>query len=105
MDKLFHITIFTPEGIVHEGHISSLVAPGELGYLGVWAHHAPLMTTLQPGKIILKDAAGQQTIFESQSQGLLEVLKNEVILILDRVSKWLQPNSTDVGRIGKISLS
>ena len=94
MDKLFHITIFTSEGIVQEGQISSLVAPGELGYLGVWAHHAPLMTTLQPGKIILKDAAGQQTIWESQSKGLMEVLKNEVILALDKVSKWLEPNAS-----------
>ena len=83
MDKFFHLTIFTLEGILYEGECGSLVAPGEAGYLGILANHAPLVTTLRPGKIVCKQMNGPQKVFESRTQGLLEVLKNKVILILD----------------------
>ena len=85
MAKTFHLNILTADKAIYDGDALSLTAPGEAGYLGVLADHAPLVTTLVAGKIILKDPSGQPTVFESKGKGFLEVLKNEVAVFLTAV--------------------
>lgn len=87
MDKLFHINIVTPDKTIYEGRISSLIAPGELGYLGVLSNHAPLITNLVPGKIILRERPNEATIFYSKGNGIMEVLKNNVNILADSVER------------------
>ena len=83
MAKLFDLTIITPDEIVYEGKASSLVAPCALGYLGVLGDHAPLIANMISGKITLKEASGKSIIFDSISNGFLQVLKNNVTIILN----------------------
>jgi F-type H+-transporting ATPase subunit epsilon len=85
MAKLFRISISTPQKSVYEGDVSSLVAPGELGYLGILANHAPLITNLVRGKITFKESSDKQTIIYSKGKGFLEVLENNVTLLLDDI--------------------
>ena len=86
MTNSFKLEILTPRKRVFTGEVASLVAPGELGYLGVLANHAPLVTTLVPGKVTLRDAAGGTQVFQSSGEGLLEVYHNQVTLLLDAVA-------------------
>lgn len=83
MANLFNINILTREKTIYSGPTSSLVAPGELGYLGILSNHAPLVTTLVPGNIILKELSGQVVTFKSKGKGFLHVLKNDVTVLLD----------------------
>ena len=83
MAKLFDLTIITPDEIVYEGKALSLVAPCALGYLGVLGDHAPLIANMKAGKITLKEASGKSIIFDSISNGFLQVLKNNVTIILN----------------------
>jgi len=85
MTKLFKVNIITPEKTVYAGEVISLIAPGELGYLGILANHAPLITNLVAGKIILKDNTGNPTTINSPGKGFLEVRENNANLILDRI--------------------
>ncbi|MCX5678154.1 MAG: F0F1 ATP synthase subunit epsilon [Candidatus Omnitrophica bacterium] len=84
MPKLFHLTILSSDKKIFEGDLQSLVAPGEIGYLGILADHAPLMTTLLPGKITLKDASGKTTALDSKTNGFLEIIKNRATILLDQ---------------------
>lgn len=86
-ERSFKISISTPEKTLYEGEISSLIAPGELGYLGVLVDHAPLIANLAPGKIIIKDKSAQPTIFNCKSAGILEVLKNDVNILVDSAER------------------
>lgn len=86
-EKLFKINISTPVKTVYDGEISSLVAPGELGYFGVLADHAPLIANLAPGKIIIKNGPVQPVIFNCKGAGILEVLKNNVNVLVDSVER------------------
>lgn len=86
-ERLFKIHISTPEKTIYEGEISSLIAPGELGYLGVLVDHAPLIANLVPGKIIIKDGTAQPAIFNCKSTGILEVLKNDVNMLVDEAER------------------
>ena len=83
--KVFELNILTPKKRVFSGQITSLVAPGELGYLGILSNHAPLVTTLIPGKVTFRDPSGATQVMQSAGEGLLEVQKNQAVLLLDDV--------------------
>lgn len=83
MADIFHINISTPAALLFDGEIKSLVAPGELGYLGILANHADLITTLVPGRISVRGGSGKSAIIDSTGSGFLEVSKNNAVLVLD----------------------
>ena len=84
MPTLFHLTIASSEKKIFEDEVQSLVAPGEIGYLGILANHAPLLTTLIPGKSTIRDASGKARAFESKTGGFLEILNNKATILLDQ---------------------
>jgi F-type H+-transporting ATPase subunit epsilon len=81
---MFLLTIVTPEKIFYEEEVSSLIAPGVEGYLGVLTDHAPLITSLVPGKLTVKDLKNTEVVL-AISGGFLEVLKNKVVILADAV--------------------
>lgn len=86
-EKLFKINVATPEKTIYEGEISSLIAPGEMGYFGILADHAPLIANLVPGKITIREGQEQSVIFNCKSTGILEVLKNNVSVLVDAAER------------------
>ena len=84
MPALFHLTIASSEKKIFEGDLQSLVAPGEIGYLGILANHAPLLTTLIPGKITVRDAYGKTSDFDLRTGGFLEITNNKATILLDQ---------------------
>ena len=81
----FSLQILTPKRKVFSGPVASLVAPGEMGYLGILSNHAPLVTTLAPGRVTFRDPSGGTRVMQSVGEGLLEVQKNQAVLLLDDV--------------------
>jgi F-type H+-transporting ATPase subunit epsilon len=77
---MYLLTIVTPEKIFYEDDVTSLIAPGSEGYLGVLTDHAPLITELVPGKLTVKDRENQELIF-AMGGGFMEVFKNQVTLL------------------------
>lgn len=65
---------------MYKGRIVSLVAPAELGYLGVLADHAPLIANIVRGKITVKEETGKSITLYSKERGFLQVLRNNVTL-------------------------
>jgi len=85
MDKFFQVDILSADKTLYSGKASSLVAPAGLGYLGILADHAPMITTLSPGRISLKEESGKQVVINCKGKGFLEVFKNNISLLLDEV--------------------
>ena len=86
-DKTFSLEILTPRKKVFSGPVASLVAPGEMGYLGILANHAPLVTTLGPGKVAFRESAGgAPRVLQSKGEGFLQVGHNSATLLLDEVA-------------------
>jgi F-type H+-transporting ATPase subunit epsilon len=54
-DKL-HFSLVSPERELFAGDVDQVDAPGVEGDFGVFAHHAPFMTALKPGRIRVFDA-------------------------------------------------
>lgn len=75
------LQIITAEREVFSGEVDALVAPGVAGQLGILPNHAPLMTVLQPGELMVR--AGGDESYLALSGGYLEVLGNLVIVLAD----------------------
>ena len=54
MAKSFKVVITTPDDVAWEGEAVSAIIPGLAGYLGIWAHHAPLVAAVAPGVVTLR---------------------------------------------------
>jgi F-type H+-transporting ATPase subunit epsilon len=80
----FHFTVVTPEKVFFDGEVSSLIAPGGAGYLGVLANHAPLLTTLASGRLnyTLPDGAVKDLEI---GPGFLDVSGNRATLLTESV--------------------
>lgn len=81
---MYTLTIVTPEEVIFEDEVVSIVAPGSEGYLGILTDHAPLITALVPGKLTVKDKGGGESVF-SLSGGFLEVSNNVASVLADAV--------------------
>ena len=84
MAETFKLQLISQTGIVFEGDVESLIAPGTEGYLGVLAHHAPLLTGLLPGPVTYRTPGGE-TVEQKIAGGFLEVSKNQAVILADDV--------------------
>jgi len=73
--------IVTAEREVYSDDVDIVIAPGIEGQLGVLPHHAPLMTMLQPGELVVRKAGEETAMFVSG--GFLEVRGDKVVILAD----------------------
>ena len=75
------LEIITAEQQIYDGEVELVVAPGLDGQLGILPHHAPLMTALQPGEILIRKD-GEET-YLAVTGGFMEVIGNKVTVLAD----------------------
>jgi F-type H+-transporting ATPase subunit epsilon len=75
------LEIITAERQVFADDVNVVVAPGIEGELGILPHHAPLMTMLKPGELLIRKD-GEET-YLVVSGGFLEVRPDKVIVLAD----------------------
>ena len=75
------LEIVTAERMVYADDVDMVVAWGIEGQLGILPHHAPLMTMLQPGELLVKK--GNEEFYHAVSGGFLEVRPDKVIVLAD----------------------
>ncbi|MDY6912005.1 MAG: ATP synthase F1 subunit epsilon, partial [Chloroflexota bacterium] len=80
MGKL-QFEIVTAEHVVHSDEVDLLVVPGVEGEMAILPSHAPLMTMLQPGEIIVRKAGVDSSIFVSG--GFFELMNDKVTILAD----------------------
>lgn len=75
-----HLNIVTTEESVYSGDIDLLVAPGIEGLLGILPRHAPLLTVLNSGNVLIrKDGKDEEIMIKG---GFLEVTIDSDVTIL-----------------------
>ncbi|MFC0679739.1 F0F1 ATP synthase subunit epsilon [Lysobacter korlensis] len=78
----FRCDIVSAEEEIFHGEATLLVATGEMGELGIAPKHAPLITRLKPGKVVVTLPNGEQHDF-AVSGGILEVQPTVVTVLAD----------------------
>jgi F-type H+-transporting ATPase subunit epsilon len=79
------LDIVTAERIVYSDEADVVIAPGIDGQLGILPHHAPLMTTLQPGELRVRKGGEEFSL--AISGGFLEVRPDRVIILADAAER------------------
>ena len=79
------LEILTPDKKVFEGEASSVTLPGTLGFFEILNNHAPIISTLNDGKLTIKGAPGtKEDVFFIQG-GVVEALNNKVTVLAEGI--------------------
>ena len=76
------IEIITPESKIYEGDIKSVRVPGKKGSFQVLKDHAPIISTLDPGMVIMIDQTDKEILYEITG-GVIEVKSNRIVLLAE----------------------
>ncbi|MCG8381601.1 MAG: F0F1 ATP synthase subunit epsilon [Gammaproteobacteria bacterium] len=82
MSMTMHVDVVSAEKQVYSGPVTMLVAPAEMGEVGIAPRHAPLVTRIKPGEIRVTLSSGEEQSF-FVSGGILEVQKSVVTILAD----------------------
>ncbi|WP_025765229.1 ATP synthase F1 subunit epsilon [Dyadobacter tibetensis] len=78
-----HLDIITPDKKVYNGEATSVILPGTEGQFQVLNRHAPLVSTLGRGSVVVDTGAAKQTYVIDG--GVVEVLNNTVLVLAEAV--------------------
>ncbi|RYU58350.1 F0F1 ATP synthase subunit epsilon [Methylolobus aquaticus] len=82
MAMTIHVDIVSAEREIFSGQAELVVAPAEMGEVGIAARHAPFLTRLKPGEVRVKVNAQETQPFYI-SGGMLEVQPHIVTILAD----------------------
>lgn len=73
---MLKLKIVSPERVVYDDLIDSIVVPGTLGQFEILENHAPIISTLEKGQVRFRTPQGEQTL--DITTGFVTVKKNQV---------------------------
>lgn len=71
-----NLRIVSPEKVEYEGAVDRVVVPGTSGEFEVLTGHAPIISTLESGRIAFFDSEGEHGV--NTTGGFVEVQKDDV---------------------------
>jgi F-type H+-transporting ATPase subunit epsilon len=83
MAMTIHVDVVSAEQAIFSGLAEFVVVPAEMGEIGIYPRHTPLITRLKPGSVRMKipDRGEEELIYVSG--GILEVQPNVVTILSD----------------------
>lgn len=82
MAMTLHVDIVSAEQSIFSGTAESVVVPAEMGEVGIYPRHAPLLTRIKPGTVRIKiPNESEELIYVSG--GILEVQPHVVTILSD----------------------
>jgi F-type H+-transporting ATPase subunit epsilon len=79
--SVINLEIITPEKIIYKDVVDLITVQGTKGSFQILKDHAPLMSTIDTGILVLKKE--NETLYFTSSNGTIEVLKNKVLILVD----------------------
>ena len=80
---MLKVSVISPESVLFEGEVSSVVAPAYDGEVGILENHAPMMTLLGSGVLRLGGSSERRFNIEG---GFLQVVENNVRIVTEKAS-------------------
>ena len=78
----FHVDVVSAEESIFSGEARFVALPGEMGELGIYPRHTPLITRIKPGSVRIEMPDGSEE-FIFVAGGILEVQPNCVTVLSD----------------------
>ena len=77
------VTVISPESSQFDGTATSVVAPAFDGEVGILPRHAPFMTLLGEGDLVIRTEGGEERL--QVRGGFLQVVDNAVRVVAEHV--------------------
>ena len=78
-----HVDVVSAEESIFEGEAEFVVLPGEVGELGIFPQHTPLITRIRPGAVRIKVVGQGEEEIVFVAGGILEVQPYRVTVLAD----------------------
>ena len=78
-----HVDVVSAQASIFSGEAKFVAVPGEMGELGIYPRHTPLITRIKPGavRIVRADTGEEEFVFVAG--GILEVQPGSVTVLAD----------------------
>jgi len=76
------LEIIAPDQNLYSGEVDLVQVPGSKGSFEILRNHAPIISTLEEGRIKIVDVKGGTTFFEVNG-GVIEVKNNKIIVLAE----------------------
>jgi F-type H+-transporting ATPase subunit epsilon len=83
MANTVHIDVVSAEASIFSGEAEFVVAPAGAGEVGIYPNHAPMITTIKPGALRIKQADVKEETLIFISGGMLEVQPGLITVLAD----------------------
>ena len=83
MAMTLHVDIVSAEAAIYSGLAEFVVVPAEMGEVGIYPRHAPMLTLIKPGSVRIKSPDKEAEDLIYVSGGILEVQPGVVTILSD----------------------
>ena len=83
MANTVHIDVVSAEASIFSGEAEFVVAPASAGEVGIYPNHAPMITTIKPGALRIKQTNEAEETLIFISGGILEVQPGLITVLAD----------------------
>ncbi len=83
MAMTLHLDIVSSEASLYSGLAEFVIVPAEMGEVGIYPRHAPLLTRIKPGSVRIKSPDKSEEDLIYVSGGILEVQPGIVTILSD----------------------
>ena len=80
------LEIIAPDQKLYSGEVDLVQVPGSKGSFEILRNHAPIISTLEQGRIKIVDQKGLTTFFEVDG-GVIEAKNNKIIVLAETAKK------------------
>ena len=77
-----HVDVVSAEASIFSGEAEFVVLPGEVGELGIYPRHTPLITRIRPGAVRIQKPGGEEELV-FVAGGILEVQPKVITVLAD----------------------
>jgi F-type H+-transporting ATPase subunit epsilon len=84
--NLFKAQVLTPDGTLFDGEVAGVQVPGSSGNFLMLFNHAPIVSTLGVGPVIIKKSDNSELVF-AVSGGFVEMNENSMTLLAEKAEE------------------
>ena len=79
------LQVITPDKLAYEGVVTAVTVPGSAGSFQILKGHAAIVSTLEDGKVIIKNSNGEEVIIIKG--GVVEVKDDNIIVLAEGIAQ------------------
>ena len=91
----FRVEVLTPEGEVFNDEVEMVSTRTGVGSIGILAHHAPVLSMLEPTELRLYKTESEVVRF-AQAEGYMQVAENHVMVLVEEAHPPSELGASDL---------